>query len=431
MPSTPEYLAEIENATGEEWGRLFVRLSVGGLMWQAHNAYFELHPLFTASLMAGCGGAIDQERLRIIERSFAFIMNSVGASIVREFQQGNQRQLSLKWAASEEFNLRHALELARRRGWWELIPGAVDALSLHYQATGRQRERAALIQLISADVVAPGGGPVEGRADLWATISGWRKDMAVADGDLHAARQWADRLLAYHRDTGGPSTVAVALLNLAMVEVDLNDPACIDHLTEAGRLADGTEHRDQLLAAMHYHLGRAYQNVTAVRNPTRAYQEYGQSAGLQHPDDLMNRAKCISQQAETLLQARPDDPDLATANLKGAMRQCLVALQLFPSEDFADHAVVRQRIGRICRMTGRWADALTYDTASRALAEAAGDTFGQATSRLNMALDLRGLSRLDDGRVYAAAAAQAFTALGERGREGAEQARQLLAELGG
>jgi hypothetical protein len=301
---------------------------------------------------------------------------------------------------------------------------------VHYQATGRQRERASLIQLISADVVAPGGDAVEGRADLWATISRFRKDLAVADGDLRATYQWADRLLAYHRGTGRPSSIAVALVNLAMVEVELNDPACIDHLIEAGRLADDAEDHNQLLAAVHYHLGLAYQNVTAVRDLNRAYDQYGQSDELQHPQDLTNRAKCISQRAEILLQTRPDDPNLAAAHLTEAMRQSVAALQLFPAEDVADQAVVHERIGRIYRMTGRWADALAHDTAARTLHEAAGNTFGQARSRLNVALDLQGMGRFDDGRVYAAAAAQVFTALGDGGRAGAERAQRLLTELG-
>jgi tetratricopeptide (TPR) repeat protein len=253
----------------------------------------------------------------------------------------------------------------------------------------------------------------------------------VADGDLRAARQWADRLLAYHREDGNPNNIAVALLNLAMVEADLNDPACVDHLTEAGRLAEGTERRDQLLAAMHYHLGLAYQDVTAVRDLARAYQEYGLSAELQDPEDLTNRAKCVSQRAEILLQAQPDDPDLTARYRAEALRQSAAALDLFPAEDVADHAVVHERIGRICRMTGSWADALAHDTASRTLNEAAGDTFGQARSRLNVALDLQGLGRIDDARVYAAAAAHVFSSLGERGRAGAERAQRLLAELGG
>ncbi len=428
-PSTPEHLVEIENITGKEWAELFTRLSVGGLMWPAHNTYFELHPLFTASLLAGCGGAIDPERLCTIERSFAFIMNSVGASIVREFGQGSQRQLSLKWAASEEFNLRHALELARRRGWWRLILGPADALSLHYQATGRQRERAALIQLLAADVVAPDGGPVEGRADLWEMISARQRDLAVADGDLRAAYRWANRTLAYRRGIDDSSNIAVALVNLAKIEVDLDDPACIDHLAEAAQLADRTERDDQLLAAVHYHLGLAYQHVTAVRDLNRAYQEYGRSADLQHPNDHTNRAKCISQRAEILLQTRPDDKDLAVANLIEAMKQSVAALHLFPAEDVANQAVVQERIGRIYRMSGHWDDALTHDSISRTLHELGGDTFGQARSRLNVALDLQGLGRLDDCRVYAAASAQAFTAFGERGREGVELAQRLLAEL--
>ena len=431
QPSTPGSLADIETVTGDEWMELFARLCVGGLMWQAHDAYFELHPLFTASLMAGCGGAIVPERLRAIERSFVFIKNSVGWSIAREFNGGSQRQLSLKWAASEEGNLRHALELARRRGWWELTAGPVGALVLNYQATGRQRERADLIALLSADAVTPDGGPVGGRADLWRSVSEQRRNLARADGDLRGARVWADRLLSFARDTGSPSTIAVELVNLAGVEILLNDPACVDHLAEAESLADDTDDGRRQLAAVHYYLGMAYADVTTVFDLYRAYQEYGKSAELQHPGDHSSRAKCFSQQSAILMRAQSADPQLAAAFLAEALRLSVTALQLFPPENVADLAIVHGRIGQIYRMSGRWADALAYDTAARTLNEAAGETFGQALSRLNVALDLQGLGRLDDARVYAAAAAQVLAALGEKGRAGAEQARQLLAELGG
>ena len=291
------------------------------------------------------------------------------------------------------------------------------------------QERTALVGLLAADVVAPDGGPVEGRADLWADVSTRLREIAVADGDLGTAHQWAARVLAHERDTGTPSAIAVALVTLATVEIKLNDPACVGHLTEAGRLMNGVEHPDQLLAAMHYHLGMAYQDVDAIHDLNRAYAEYGKSEELQHPNNRTNQAKCVSQRAQILVEAGRDDPEHAAAYLAEAMRDTVTALQLFAPDDAANQAIVHARIGQIYRISGRWSDALGYDTAARALSEAAGDVFGQATGRLNVALDLHGLGRPDDGRVYAAAAAQAFAALGERGRAGADLARQLLAEL--
>lgn len=431
-PDTPEHLTELEHVTDEQWSQEFLRLSVSGLVSEVRVGYFELHPLFAAALMAGCGGRIEQDWLEAIERSFTFIKGSAGFSIMREYGQGSQRQLSLKWAASEEHNLRHAVDVARRRGWWGRIDPPFDALALHYAATGRLREQAALVDLLAADAVGPDGGPVAGRVVLWADVSQKRQALAMADGDLPTARELAGRVLSHARATGSPLEVARALINLATVEIAMNDPSCADHLTEAGQATDGTAEPDrQILAAMHYHLGMAYQRVTAIGDPGRAYEEYVKSAELQHPDDHTSQAKCLSQCADILLKAHPDDPELAASYLARAAELSATALRMFPREDAANQAIVHARVAEICRMTGRLADALSYDTAARALYEAAGDSYGQASSRLSVAVDLRGLGRLDDSKVYAAAAAQVFAAMGERGRDGAEQASQLLAELGG
>ena len=94
--------------SGERWAKIFVALSVGGLMWQAHSAYFDLHPLFAPAVTAASGGGIDPERETRIARSFAFMMASIGFSIDEEFQAGTNRERNLHWATDQEHNLRHA-----------------------------------------------------------------------------------------------------------------------------------------------------------------------------------------------------------------------------------------------------------------------------------------------------------------------------------
>jgi hypothetical protein len=430
-PETPEHLAELEAITGDEWGDLFIRLSVGGLMWQANNTYFELHPMFAPVMVLEAGRSIEADRLLRIERSFAFLMNSVGSQIIRDYRRGHERKLTLKWAGSEEHNLRHALELARRRGWWELIEGTMGGLNVQYQSSGRQSEWAGIVNKISQHVLAPNGGPVKGCERLWGAVCKWLKDMAVRDGDLQAAYSWADRVVTYERATGNQTRVA-SLLDLASVERDLDDPRCIDHLLEAQRLVADNEAQRSMLAAVHFHLGLTYQRVTAVKDLKRAYDEYGRCLALQPPDDRLNRAKCLSQSAETMLQLLPGlplGPDSA-ALADEAMRLSVMALQLFTADSVVDQAVVHARIGRICRITGNWAKALEHDIASRSCYERGGDTFGQASSRLNVALDLQGLGRIDDARVYAAAADQVFNALGKGGHNGRTAAQDLLEKLG-
>ena len=266
-PETPEHVSELEGVTGEEWAKLFIRLSVAGLMWQAHNTYFEIHPLFMSALVSGAGGVLDPERVGRIERSFAFMADSVGWSISKESEEGGNRERNLQWAASEEHNLRHAYELALRRGWIDLLGGCMEGLSIGYLHTGRRREWAALLEHTATQVVPVDQDPPAGSDDLWVQLVLWLNDLTLAKGDFQQARHLMERLVA-HRRGGGGRDLAVALLNLAAVERALDDPRCVEHLLEAQKLF-GEEDADEvrsLIAGLHFHLGLAYQNVGAVRD---------------------------------------------------------------------------------------------------------------------------------------------------------------------
>ncbi len=277
-PDTPEHFEELAEITGDQWARLFASLSAAGLMWQARNTYFELHPLFARVLADAVGKTEDPARVGRIERSFAFLMHSIGMSIAIEHEEGDNYDHNLQWAHSEEHNLRHATSLALRREWWELTNGPLSGLRIGYQATGRRLEWAELVKQTSLHVVSADGNPLPGREGLWAQVAGWMRENATTNGEFGEARVWGERLVEYRRSQDSSDNLAAALLNLAITVRELDDPICLAQLEEAKGLVDETEESARpLLAAIHYHLGMSYQQLSADVDLMRAFEEYGAS----------------------------------------------------------------------------------------------------------------------------------------------------------
>lgn len=431
QPGLPEHLEELEGVGGMQWAALFTRLSVAGLMWPAHDAYFELHPLFPSVLAEAVADVRDPARVARIERTFAFLMHSIGWSILEEHQSGKNYERNLQWAQSEEHDLRHALELATRRRWWDIVNGPLKGLYVHYRATGRRNEWSMLVRSAAEHAVAPDGAAMPEREDLWADVAPWLQDIAMTDRDFAEARKWGERLVAYWRSCDNSHNLALALINLAMAVRELDDPECLSQLEEAKGLLDEEDESERpLLAAIHFHLGLSYQTLLKHRDLPRATDEYGKSLELQPPQDDQRRAKCISQQAQVALQAALEDPNGPNAqSLTEAWQLSMKALDRFPSTALDDHAVVRERLGRIARVLGDCEAALSHDLAARDFLERMGDTSGQARSRYNVALDMQGLGRIEDALVYAIAAESVFASLGEAGQEGRSLAKSLCEEL--
>ena len=112
-----------------------------------------------------------------------------------------------------------------------------------------------------------------------------------------------------------------------------------------------------------------------------------------------------------------------------ALELSVVALQMLPADAVDDRAIVHERIARIQRGAHEWEPALQHDSAARAYYEHSGNILGQARTRLHVALDLQGLGREADARVYAQAAAAVFANLGPAGSDGAMMAARVLDDL--
>jgi hypothetical protein len=127
LPDCPVRIPELTDSM-EVWAPLAGASSATGLMWQAHDTYFEIHPLLPAAVAAHV--QLDADRAMRWEHGWVWVAGMLGYSMINEYESGRQRALTLKWAASEELNLRYALDRALLRGWWDLVDGVASGLNV-------------------------------------------------------------------------------------------------------------------------------------------------------------------------------------------------------------------------------------------------------------------------------------------------------------
>jgi tetratricopeptide (TPR) repeat protein len=426
----PVQVPELANVSMDIWAPLTGTCVATGLMWQVNDTYFEIHPLLPAAVTAHVQLAPD--RAATWERAWVALAGSVGYKLINEWEDGRQRALTLKWAATEEPNLRYALDRALRRGWWDLVGDIASGLNLSYDQSGRHAEWRDIVYRLAAEATTPDGGPHPGRAELWRRAALWELEAARDAGDLPTAIEAGDKLVKHWRTADSGNGLAVALLNLGRVRCLAQHPGCLNNFTEAlGLLTDDGEH-PALRAALEFNLGLAYQQMDGIQDYDKALACYRRSFELQDPQDGLNRGKCIGQVGQLLFLAAQKSQSQSQSRdelLEHAAVNNTVALQLLPLSAVEDRGIVLERLGYLHQLSGKWRDALDAHRAARVAFEIADNVQGQARARFGMAEDLRGLQRLDEARVYAQAARAAFAGLGPAGKLDAQNASRLIRDL--
>jgi len=100
-----------------------------------------------------------------------------------------------------------------------------------------------------------------------------------------------------------------------------------------------------------------------------------------------------------------------------------------PPDAVADMAVVHNQLGNIYFGAGDLDRALHHFNESIRLEEAAGDPYGAATTRYNVAVTLAGAGRLDDARQYAEAAVRGFQTYGAGAAQDVQKTLDLISDI--
>jgi tetratricopeptide (TPR) repeat protein len=382
-------------------------------------------------------------------------MGELGDYYHNQYEAGNRDVIGALTA--EEANLLHARHLARKHGRWLAVMKTMQGLRALYDHTGRRAEWKRLVVEIMPDFVDPASdGPLPGREEQWSLVTGYRVRLAME------ARQWAEAerlqrvcvdwdrqraapaLAAFGRgvrpdalDGAGRNaihTLAASLHDLAQIQRELGQPECVAAYEETAALM----HRigDPAEATAAFNLGHAYLTLPAIRDLAQAERWYRRDLELEDPRDHLGRSKTLSQLGlvayERFKEARaankPEEELLRHLNASVQFYQ--QALAMTPPNAVDDLAVVHNQLGVIYdEGAGDLDRALPHYRECIRYGEAAGNLYGAARTRFNVALALRDAGRLADAREYALAALRNFQTYGDRAAAEIQKTQGLIAEI--
>jgi len=339
--------------------------------------------------------------------------------------------------AAEEPNLLHARQLARAHGWWGGVISAMQGLQTLYDHTGRRAEWARLVDEIVPDFVDPAsGGPLLGREEQWDFITHYRVLIA------REARRWdeAERLqrtrVDWNRQRAAAAlalppesldgarrnairSLAVSLEQLGNIQRELEQPDCVAVYEEAIPLCQRIEDKAEE-AVVAFNLGRAYNDIPALRDLAQAERWYQRSLELHDKRDQQGRAHCLAQlglvarQRFVEAQAANKPAEELLQHLATAVDYYHQALDLLPPNAVNDLAVAHNQLGNIYRDAGDLDRALSHYREAIRYNEGAGNLYEAARTRFNVAIALANAGRLADALLYAQAALRNFATYGER-----------------
>jgi tetratricopeptide (TPR) repeat protein len=437
------------------------------------------------------GGHSDGEDLRggRAMRAFVEAMGSKGNSCHNQYSEGNRDVIAA--LAAEEANLLHARRLARRNGWWGSVVGTMQGLWALYEDTGRRVEWKGLVDEIVPDFVDPasdGSRPGREKND-WALVTEYRVHLAremqdwakaerllrvLVDGNRQSAEDIVERHstradLPIIRETAKthalegrpsppdePSTfrdrLAAVLPGLSdeerndirrlttslhlrgQVQSEQKRPECTVTYEEALELAKLLgPRRGAAICALN--LGNAYRAIPAICDLGKAEQWHRRSLELRDEHDELGRGRCHSQLAAVALKRfeearKAGEPSaVLLTHLNAALQACHEALKLIPVHAVNDRAFTHNKLGTVYRLADDIDRALPHYRESIRYKESAGNTYGAAETRRNVALALAQSGRLQDAREYALAALAGYASFGPAAASVVQDAEELIKQI--
>ncbi|HXM45230.1 MAG TPA: CHAT domain-containing protein [Bryobacteraceae bacterium] len=371
-------------------------------------------------------------------RAYVEVITSLGSFYHNAHGDGRDAIGAL---SAEEPNLLHARALAIRHGWWPRVTGAMQGLRTLYRHTGRRAEWARMVEEIVPYFVDPAtDGPLAGREENWSLVTEYRVRLQVD------ARRWSDaerlqkvcvewdRRRAREGELNSVRTLAVALQGLGDVQRAMGSPETVRASRESFDL--GLRIADRSIAASAaFNLGRAYEDMPAIRNLEEAERWYAKSLEL-HPDgDHMSQAGSLGQLGSVSYQrfkdaraANKPEPELLR-HLNQALRRYRKALEMTPIDAVDQLAAIHNQLGGICCAAADFDNALHHCQEAARLQEEQGNLYGAAITRYNVAVTLKDAGRFADARQYAQAALRDFQAYGPSAADEVQKTLSLISLL--
>jgi tetratricopeptide (TPR) repeat protein len=422
-------------ASGEDGIRLLGRAAEVGLLTARAEGGYSIHPALPW-FFRGLFEQHDTDARERALRAYVEAMAALGNGYAHEYEFGNRNVIGA--LAAEEPNLMHARSIAEQRGWWLDLIGTMEGLRKLYHQTGRKAEWGRLVDEIVPDFVDPAtDGPLPGLEGVWNLVTEYRVRL------LSEARQWddAERLQRMNVDWGRRTVgedfdsirnLATALVGLGDIRREIGQPGCIDLYLESFDLFLRIEERPGAGWAA-FNLGRAYEELPALRDLDQAERWYRKSLDLRPYGDRLSRAASLAQLGNVAYRRFLDG--MATEPKPGlmvhfheALRCYHETLKITPSDAVGQLGSAHGQLGNIYRLVDVDRALHHYREAIR-LSEAGDELYVAAVNRFNVALLLEGHDRLGDARQYAEAALRGYQTYGASAAVDVQKTLDLIARI--
>ncbi len=456
-PEAPWCLPEVRGLTRETGIALLDKAAEVGLLTARGGGCYGIHPAVPWYFRGMFEGYYPEVRLEGegsdatgARRAFVEAMGGLGSFYHNRYEAGHRDMLDV--LETEEPNLLHARDLARRHSWWGSVAGAMQGLRTLYDHTSRRAEWARLVDEVTCDFVDPeNDGPLPGREEYWGLVSEYRVHLAEearrwveAEGLQQTRVRWARERAApalalpdEALDGAGRYAIQVlagSLEGLGRIQRERGQAECIASFTEAATTAKRAGDRVGE-AGVAFNLGHAHMDFPAAPDLAEAEHWYRYSLEMLDEKQRHLRAKCLAQLGAVARRrfkgARATKRPVTELleHLNGALRSYQEALALLPPDAVDDLAVSHAGIancfgdaGDLDRALPHYQDAIRY-------MERAGNVYDAARTRFNVAVDLANAARLTDARAYALAALRNFETYGDRAADDIQDTHALLAAI--
>ncbi|MEI7644831.1 MAG: CHAT domain-containing protein [Chloroflexales bacterium] len=455
------HIPAIAGITPDQGIALFDRAAEIGLLTAHSGGYYSIHPALPWFLRRLYEDHYDKpnpnpkseiENPQSPARAYVEAMGELSNYYHDQYGAGNRNVISLLRA--EEANLLHARRLALRHGWYHRITSAMQGLQQLYDHTGRRAEWRALVDEIVPSFVDPtSDGPLPGREAQWAMVTEYRvhllqeeRQWAVAAKlqglRVDYARQQAALLLALPPEQleagqrNSLRSLGVALHELGQIQREEGVAACVGSYQEgydlALRIGDHA-----VAAACAFNLGHAYMQIPALRDLAQAETWYRRSLELRAEQDRLGRGRVMGQLGyvarENFLEAQQaGEPEaVLLEHLNNALRAYQEVLGMFPPDAVNELATAHNQLGLIYMNAGQIDQAVVHYREAIRYNEQAGDLYGAAQTRENVAIAYANAGRLADALLFAQAALRNFVQFGPAAAQAAAKVQGLIARIEG
>jgi tetratricopeptide (TPR) repeat protein len=392
-------LAELKGKTKQYLTSVLDRARENGLLTHLGAMWYSIHPAlpwFLRQLFARhYDGQAGRSTATAAIRAWVEAIGGLGNYYHDDFVRGNRDVVQS--LALEEANLLHVRRTARHYGWWDPAISAMQGLRELYGYQGRMSEWAWLVADITPDYCTAADTPIPDRGSGYGMVMEYRIALAQdRDRDLPRATALQEKCVRWNREqaaSGVPTRIhnlAVSIENLGNILREQGDPACVRWYEEALRvfreIGDSTAE-----ATVHFNLGHAYKDISAIRNLDAAEVAYEYALRHYAPGDRLYESGALNQIAQVHHERfresrkRNDLPEAILKHAESAEQYYLDAIARCPPSAVADLGPIHGQLANFYREIQKTQKAHQHYKQAAACFEQTGDRYHAGVTRYNTA----------------------------------------------